>query len=104
MVVITRQTVEFPKINSIKPASLRVRAQLVESLSIQAPAIRRSVAVDGHYCPTAFRNVLTTAIFLRLLDRLATDAILQDHLDEFGDLPPFVKRILARSSRFLLEH
>jgi len=40
----------------------------------------------------------------RLLDRLATDAILQDHLDEFGDLPPFVKRILARSSRSLLEH
>lgn len=40
----------------------------------------------------------------RLLDRLATDAILHDHLDEFGDLPPFVKRILARSNRSLLEH
>jgi hypothetical protein len=38
------------------------------------------------------------------LDRLATDAILQDHLDEFGDLPPFVKRILARSNRTLVEH
>lgn len=40
----------------------------------------------------------------RLLDRLATDAILQDYLDEFGDFPPFVKRILARSSRPFLEH
>jgi hypothetical protein len=40
----------------------------------------------------------------RLLDRLATDAILQDHLDEFGDFPPFVKRLLARSNGALVEH
>jgi hypothetical protein len=49
-------------------------------------------------------KLILTRGLRRLLDRLATDAILQDHLDEFGDLPPFVKRILARSNRSLLEH
>ncbi len=49
-------------------------------------------------------KLILTRGLRRLLDRLATDAILQDHLDEFGDLPPFVKRILARSSRSPLEH
>jgi DDE family transposase len=43
------------------------------------------------------KHILTRGL-RRLLDRLATDAILQDHLDEFGDLPPFVKRFLARSN------
>jgi hypothetical protein len=32
----------------------------------------------------------------RLLDLLATEAILHDHQTQHGDLPPFVKRILAR--------
>lgn len=32
----------------------------------------------------------------RLLDRLATEAILQDHIEEYGDLPPFVKRLNAQ--------
>lgn len=49
-------------------------------------------------------KLILTRGLRRLLDRLATDAILQDHLDEFGDLPPFVKRILARSNRPFLEH
>ncbi len=49
------------------------------------------------------KTILTRGL-RRLLDRLATDAILQDYLDEFGDFPPFVKRILARSNRSLLEH
>ncbi len=49
------------------------------------------------------KHILTRGL-RRLLDRLATDAILQDHLDEFGDFPPFVKRFLARSNGALLEH
>jgi hypothetical protein len=49
-------------------------------------------------------KLILTRGLRRLLDRLATDAILQDHLDEYGDLPPFVNRILARSSRPPLEH
>jgi hypothetical protein len=49
-------------------------------------------------------KLILTRGLRRLLDRLATDAILQDHLDEFGDLPPFVKRILARSNQARLEH
>lgn len=49
-------------------------------------------------------KLILTRGLRRLLDRLATDAILQDHLDEFGDLPPFVKRILARSNPSLFEH
>lgn len=49
------------------------------------------------------KRILTRGL-RRLLDRLATDAVLQDHLDEFGDLPPFVKLLLARSNRPFLEH
>jgi hypothetical protein len=49
-------------------------------------------------------KLILTRGLRRLLDRLATDAILQDYLAEFGDLPPFVKRILARSNRSLFEH
>lgn len=67
----------------------------------------RLLARLGGWEPRANRppgkQILTRGL-RRLLDRLATDAILQDHLDEFGDLPPFVKRVLARSNRSLLEH
>lgn len=49
------------------------------------------------------KHILTRGL-RRLLDRLATDAILQDHLNEFGDFPPFVKRFLERSNGALLEH
>jgi hypothetical protein len=49
------------------------------------------------------KRILTRGL-RRLLDRLATDAILQAHQDEFGDLPPFVKRLLARANPFPLEH
>jgi len=49
-------------------------------------------------------KLILTRGLRRLLDRLATDAILQDHLDQYGDFPPFVKRLLARSSRSFLEH
>jgi hypothetical protein len=66
----------------------------------------RLLARLGGWEPRANRppgKLILTRGLRRLLDRLATDAILQDHLDEFGDLPPFVKRILARSSRPLLE-
>lgn len=61
----------------------------------------------GGWEPRANRppgKVILTRGLRRLLDRLATDAILQDHLDEYGDLPPFVKRILSRSGRSSLEH
>jgi hypothetical protein len=67
----------------------------------------RLLARLGGWEPRADRppgKLILTRGLRRLLDRLATDAILQDHLDEFGDLPPFVKRILARSSRSPLEH
>lgn len=67
----------------------------------------RLLARLGGWEPRANRppgKLILTRGLRRLLDRLATDAILQDHLDEFGDLPPFVKRILARSNRSLLEH
>lgn len=49
-------------------------------------------------------KLILTRGLRRLLDRLATDAILQDYLHEFGDLPPLVKRILALSTRPPLEH
>lgn len=61
----------------------------------------------GGWEPRANRppgKLILTHGLRRLLDRLATDAILRDHHDEFGDLPPFVKRIQARSNRSLLEH
>ena len=67
----------------------------------------RLLARLGGWEPRAHRppgKLILTRGLRRLLDRLATDAILQDHLDEFGDLPPFVKRILARSNPSLLEH
>jgi hypothetical protein len=67
----------------------------------------RLLARLGGWEPRAYRppgKLVLTRGLRRLLDRLATDAILQDHLDEFGDLPPFVKRILARSNRSLFEH
>ena len=67
----------------------------------------RLLARLGGWEPRANRppgKLILTRGLRRLLDRLAADAILQDHLDEFGDLPPFVKRILARSNRSLLEH
>jgi hypothetical protein len=49
------------------------------------------------------KTILTRGL-RRLLDHLATDAILQNYLDEFGDFPPFVKRILARSNPPSVEH
>jgi len=67
----------------------------------------RLLARLGGWEPRAHRppgKLILTRGLRRLLDRLATDAILQDHLDEFGDLPPFVKRILARSNPSPLEH
>jgi len=67
----------------------------------------RLLARLGGWEPRANRppgKLILTRGLRRLLDRLATDTILQDHLDEFGDLPPFAKRILARSNRSLLEH
>jgi hypothetical protein len=67
----------------------------------------RLLARLGGWEPRADRppgKLILTRGLRRLLDRLATDAILQHHLDEFGDLPPFVKRILARSTRSRLEH
>jgi hypothetical protein len=67
----------------------------------------RLLARLGGWEPRADRppgKLILTRGLRRLLDQLATEAILQDHLDEFGDLPPFVKRILARSNRSLLEH
>ena len=51
----------------------------------------RLLARLGGWEPRANRppgKLILTRGLRRLLDRLATDAILQDHLDEFGDLPP----------------
>jgi len=75
-------------------------------LTLDDAAVRLLARLGG-WEPRANRppgkQILTRGL-RRLLDHLATDAILQDHLDEFGDLPPFVKRILARSHHSLLEH
>lgn len=40
-------------------------------------------------------KLILTRGLRRLLDMMATDAILQDHQAQHGDLPPFVKRLLA---------
>lgn len=40
-------------------------------------------------------KLILTRGLRRLLDLMATDAILQDHQARHGDLPPFVKRLLA---------
>lgn len=42
-------------------------------------------------------KLILTRGLQRLLDSFATEAILQDHKAEYGDLPPFVKRLLAHS-------
>lgn len=64
MIMIARQTIELPEVNSIKSPTFRVRAQLVESFAVQAPPILRPIAVDCDYRSTAFRDRRAAAIFL----------------------------------------
>lgn len=40
------------------------------------------------------KQVITRGL-RRLIDQAATEAILLNHIEEYGDLPPFVKRLLA---------
>jgi hypothetical protein len=40
------------------------------------------------------KQVITRGL-RRLIDQAATEAILLNHIQEHGDLPPFVKRLLA---------
>jgi hypothetical protein len=40
------------------------------------------------------KQVLTRGL-RRLIDQMATQAILDQHIQEYGDLPPFIKRLLA---------
>ena len=40
------------------------------------------------------KQVLTRGL-RRLIDQAATEAVLLKHIDEYGDLPPFIKRLLA---------
>jgi hypothetical protein len=40
------------------------------------------------------KQVITRGL-RRLIDQAATEAVLLKHVDEHGDLPPFVKRLLA---------
>lgn len=66
-------------------------------LSLEQPEVRLLARLGGweerpNRPPGKF--ILTRGL-RRLLDLMATDAILQDHLAQHGDLPPFVKRFLA---------
>ena len=40
-------------------------------------------------------KIILTRGLRRILDMFAADAILQEYKDEYGDLPPFVKQLLA---------
>lgn len=40
------------------------------------------------------KQILTRGL-RRLIDQMATQSILDQHIQEFGDLPPFIKRLLA---------
>jgi hypothetical protein len=40
-------------------------------------------------------KLILTRGLRRLLDLLATEAILLEHIEQYGDLPPFVKRFFA---------
>jgi len=40
------------------------------------------------------KQVLTRGL-RRLIDQATTEAILRKHIEEYGDLPPFIKRLLA---------
>ena len=40
------------------------------------------------------KQILTRGL-RRLIDQMATQAILDQHIQEYGDLPPFIKRLLA---------
>jgi len=39
----------------------------------------------------------------RLIDQASSEAILLKHIEEYGDLPPFIKRLLAAYG-YKLEH
>jgi hypothetical protein len=41
-------------------------------------------------------KIVLTRGLRRMLDMFAADAILQDYKNEHGDLPPFVKQLLAQ--------
>jgi len=49
------------------------------------------------------KQVLTRGL-RRLIDQAATEAVLLKHIEEYGDLPPFVKRLLASYGYELKKH
>ncbi len=66
----------------------------------------RLLAHLGGWEPRANRppgKLILTRGLPRVLDLLATHAILERHLEEHGDLPPFVKRLFAAYG-FSLRH
>ncbi len=66
-------------------------------LTLQQPVVRL-LAILGGWEERPNRpqgKQLITRGLRRLIDQAATEAILHKHLEEQGDLPPFVKRLLA---------
>jgi hypothetical protein len=68
-------------------------------LTLDAAEVRLLARLGGweerHNRPPG-KSILTRGLH-RLLDLLATEAILQDHIQLYGDLPPFIRRLLASS-------
>lgn len=66
-------------------------------LTLEQPEVRL-LAVLGGWEERANRppgkQVMTRGL-RRLVDQLATEAILRKHIEEHGDLPPFIKRLMA---------
>lgn len=66
-------------------------------LTLEQPEVRLLAVLGGweerNNRPPG-KQILTRGL-RRLIDQMATQAILDQHIQEFGDLPPFIKRLLA---------
>lgn len=74
-------------------------------LALEQPEVRL-LAVLGGWEEQANRppckQVMTRGLCC-LVDQLATDAILSKYIEEYGELPPFIERLMA-SYGYKLEH
>jgi hypothetical protein len=75
-------------------------------LTLDTPEIRLLARLGGweerHNRPPG-KQLLARGL-RRLLDLLATEAILQDHLQRYGEWPPFIQRLLASYRPKPIEH
>ena len=66
-------------------------------LTLEQPEVRLLAVLGGweerNNRPPG-KQILTRGL-RRLIDQMATQAILDQHIQEYGDLPPFIKRLLA---------